>query len=141
MASSKKFFFDVGVLIFPDHTFDNLIPLKVKDPSLGDDKVYGAMGINTDGIGENKRWGDVVILNKDKVFLSSQERSSFLSAHGNSGGPLINNKGEVVGIISGAGINEFGDTFDMYSSLLLEENYSFLQNIVRQNGIKIKGIQ
>ena len=136
MGSKQKFLFDVGVLIFPEHTFDNYLPLRVKSPyDLREDKMYGAIGIDAAGV---KNWGQVNVEKKGGIYLASQS-SPFRPSQGESGGPLINSRGEIVGLISGEAEDDSGKLYDMYVDLLSEANYSFLQGLVRQ-GIKINGI-
>ena len=137
VGSSKKFLYDVGVLVFPEHTFDKFIPLRVRSPKdLDVDGIYGAIGIDIHGV---KKWGDVIIEREEEGYLASQN-SPFRSSHGESGGPLINSKGEIVGLISSVVQDESGRQYDMYVSILTESNYSFLQSLVRK-GIKIEGIR
>lgn len=138
LGSRQKHLYDVGAVVFPDYTFSHIVPLKIasslKELDYG---RLGVIGIDTEG---TKRWGDVDIVRRDDMIFVDQHKSEFVASSGTSGSPMINNRGEVFGLVEGAGSVDDKDTYDLYVNLLLEQNYSFLEDLVRNKGVLINGI-
>ncbi len=139
LASSNGMSSDVGVVVFPDHTFDKIDPLKVGESSASYDKA-GVIGVRAEGKDKIKK--DVRLVKQRDLFLFQGGIEEFLK-EGEFGmfGPLINQEGQLIGLAVGHTNDNKGQIWSLCVDFTTKKIQDFFSQLVREKNVIISGIE
>ncbi len=135
IASARKFNYDVAIVIFDDHSFDGFTPLKLASSSPS--TIEGAViGIDQEG---KKDYLNIKADHQGLMFCSYCDDSEEQLSFGYSGGPLIDQTGQILGVTSSSVRYKGQNSIDVFSDVSRGYNRDYLEEVVKEQGFSIDG--
>ena len=138
-SGEDKLRYDVGVLIFPDHTFDNIRPLQIATKDT-DYRSLGFIGIKA--MGEDRIQKEVTVTRQQDLFIFSEKEVSHLD-EGSTWlyGPLVNPKGQLLGMSVGRAKDDKGENWLVCTDFTSEPIQALFKKLVEEKRAIISGIE
>ncbi len=132
IGSRYKFNYDIALVVFPNHSFSRISPLNLAGSSFSQIKG-GVIGIDEE---KQKKYLNIQANRQGLMFCSycdDEEQLRF----GYSGGPLIDQKGQVLGVTSSSVKYQGKNSVDVFSSVVDGYNRAFLEEVAKEQGVLI----